>query len=100
MLPLDKLEQLVRRYGELDELLCNPEVLADRAKLQKLNKERSDLSPLVDAFSRYRDLEKKIREDEEAMADPELRELVQGELPGLIDQRTQLEGTIQLLLLP
>ena len=100
MLPTDKLEQLLRRYGELDELLCKSEVLADRAKLQKLNKERSDLSPLVEAFSRYRDLEKKIREDEEAMADPELRELVQGELPGLLEQRTQLEGAIQLLLLP
>jgi peptide chain release factor 1 len=100
MLPLDKLQQLVRRYAELDELLCKPEVLADRAKLQKLNKERSDLSALVEAFSRYHELEKKIREDEEAMADPELRELVQGELPGLLEERARLEGSIQLLLLP
>ena len=46
-------------------------------QLQKLNKERSDLEPLVEAFARYRDLEKKIRDDEEALADPELRELAQ-----------------------
>jgi peptide chain release factor 1 len=97
---MDKLDQLVRRYGELEELLCRPEVLADRVGYQRLNKERSDLAPLVDAFSRYRDLERKIREDEEAMADPELRELVQGELPGLVEQRTLLEASIQLLLLP
>jgi peptide chain release factor 1 len=97
---MEKLEQLVRRYGELEELLCKPEVLGDRAGYQRLNKERSDLAPLVDAFSRYRDLEKKIRDDEEAMADPELRELVQGELPGLVEQRSQLEASIQLLLLP
>jgi peptide chain release factor 1 len=100
MLPVEKLEQLVRRYGELDELMCKPDVLADRGKLQKLNKERSDLSPLIDAFGRYRELEKKIREDEEALADPELRELVQGELPGLQQERTELEASIQLLLLP
>ena len=98
MLPVDKLEQLVRRYGELEELLCTPEVLADRLKLTKLNKERSDLAPLVDAFAHYRDLEKKIRDDEEALADPELRELAQAELPGLQDQRTALEGTIKALL--
>ena len=100
MLPTAKLEQLVRRYGELDELLCKAENLSDRNKLQKLNKERSDLQPVVEAFSRYQDLEKKIRDDEEALADPELRELAMGELPGLQAEKVQLEGAMQLLLLP
>jgi peptide chain release factor 1 len=100
MLPIEKLEQLVRRYGELEELLCKPEVLADRAASQKLNKERSDLEPLVSAMSRYRDLEKKIEEDEEALADPELRELALGELAALQAQRSELEASIRLLLLP
>src|SRR3974390_286359 len=100
MLPIEKLEQLVRRYGELEEQLCLPEVLADRNRIQKLNKERSDLTPLVEAFARYRDLEKKIRDDEEALADPELRELAMGELQGLQTQKTDLEASLQLLLLP
>src|SRR5579862_9830696 len=100
MLPIEKLEQVVRRYGELEELMCRPEVLSDRNKLSKLNKERSDLEPLVGAFARYRDLARRIQDDEEAMGDPELRELVQGELPGLVDQRSRLEESIQLLLLP
>ena len=100
MLPTDKLEQLVRRYGELEELLCLPAVLSDRAKLSKLNKERSDLEPLVAAFARYRDLEKRIHDNEEALADPELREIAQAELPGLTSDRGTLEQAIQLLLLP
>ncbi len=100
MLPTDKLEQLARRYAELDELLCRPEVLADRNQLSKLNKERTELEPLVQQFGRYRDLTKKIAEDEEARADPELRELVEGELPGLLDEKAGLEKSIQLLLLP
>ena len=100
MLPLDKLEQLSRRYLELDDLLCDPKVLSDRNQLSKLNKERTDIEPLVQAFGRFRDLEKKIREDEEALADPELRELVELELPELQSERTTLEGQIQLLLLP
>ncbi len=100
MLPVDKIELLVRRYGELDELLCRPDVLSDRTRLQKLNKERSDLAPLVEAFGRYRELERKIRDDEEALADPDLRELVMAELPGLQQERLDLEGSIQLLLLP
>lgn len=100
MLPLDKLEQLSRRYIELDDLLCDPRVLADRTQLSKLNKERTDIEPLVQALGRYRELEKKIREDEEALADPELREFVEFELPELHTQRIALEGEIQLLLLP
>jgi peptide chain release factor 1 len=100
VIPVDKLEQLMRRYGELDALMCAPEVLADRARIQKLNKERSDLSPIVDAFARYQELQKRIREDEEALADPELRELAQAELPQLQSQREALEGSISLMLLP
>jgi len=100
MLPVDKLEQLSRRYLELDDLLCDPRVLADRGQLSKLNKERTDIEPLVQAFARHRELEKKIREDEEALADPELREMVEMELPELRAERSILEGQIQLLLLP
>src|SRR5690349_10903939 len=73
MLPLDKLEQMSRRYVELDDLLCDPRVLADRNQLTKLNKERTDIEAIVQAFKRYREVEKKIREDEEALADPEIR---------------------------
>lgn len=100
MLPLDKLEQLSRRYLELDDLLCDPTVLADRVQLAKLNKERADIEPLVQAFGRHRELEKKIREDEEALSDPELRELVELELPELQAERKALEAEIQVLLLP
>ncbi|HZU85582.1 MAG TPA: peptide chain release factor 1 [Polyangiaceae bacterium] len=100
MLPIDKLEQLARRYRELEELLCRPEVLSDRAKLSKLNKERSDLEPLMHSFEEYRSLEKKILDDQAALSDPELRELANAELTELEAQRSRLEESIQLLLLP
>jgi len=35
MLPLEKLEQLTRRYAELEELMCRPDVLGDRNQLGK-----------------------------------------------------------------
>ena len=100
MLPLEKLEQLTRRYAELEELMCRPDVLGDRNQLGKLTKERSDLEALVAVFGRYRQVEKKLKEDEEALADPELRELAELEIPELQTERTELERQIQLLLLP
>jgi peptide chain release factor 1 len=100
MLPIDKLEQVVRRYGELEELLCRQDVISDRTKLSKLNKERSDLEPLVNSFSRYRELDRRISEDSEALSDPELRELAQAEIVQFETERSRLEQAIQLLLLP
>jgi len=100
MLPIEKLDQLTRRYAELDELMCRQDVLSDRNQLSKLTKERSDLEGLVAAFARYREVEKNLKDNEEALADPELRELAELEIPGLQAERGELEKQIQLLLLP
>jgi peptide chain release factor 1 len=100
MLPIDKLEQLARRYSELEEMLCRADVLSDRVRSSKLNKERSDLEPVVVGLGRYRDVERKIRESQEALDDPELRDLAQSELTELNGERDRLEQAIQLLLLP
>jgi peptide chain release factor 1 len=100
VIPVEKLDRLARRYVELDELMCKPEVLADRMQIQKLNKERADLEPLVNQFARYRKLEQDIRDSEEALADPELRPLAMEELPRLAGEKDTLEKAIQLMLLP
>jgi len=100
MLPIEKLEQLARRYVELDDLMCQPGVLGDRNQLSRLTKERSELEPIVGQFQRYREIEKDIRDHEAALSDPELRELAEVELPELQTERSSLEKTIQLLLLP
>jgi peptide chain release factor 1 len=100
MLPVEKLHQLTRRYAELEELMCRPDVLSDRNQLSKLTKERSDLEPLVQAFGHYKDVEKKLRDDEAALSDPELRELAEIEIPELQASLSSLEKQLQLLLLP
>jgi peptide chain release factor 1 len=100
MLPRERLEQLAKRYVELDDLLCQPAVLGDRQKLAKLNKERGEIEPVVLAFHKYRDLEKRIADDESALGDPELRELAEMELPELQAERRTLEDSMRVLLLP
>ncbi len=100
MLPLDRLEQLSKRYVELDDLLCQPDVLGDRNKLSRLNKERGEIEPIVLQYRQYKDVAKKIAEDEAALADPELRELAEMEIPELVSRRTELENDLQFLLLP
>lgn len=100
MLPIEKLDQVTRRYAELEELMCRPDVLGDRNQLSKLTKERSDLEALVAAFRQFRDVEKALKDAEEALADSDLRELAELEIPPLVAQREELEREIQILLLP
>ena len=43
MLPTDKLESLAARYREIEELLCQPNVVSDAKRYTGLTKERAEL---------------------------------------------------------
>jgi len=100
MLPIDKLQSLERRFEEVNQLLCDPAILSDPGELRKLNKERSDIEPVVKAFGRYKALQQSVEEAEAALSDPELKELAQQELEEGSAELEELSGEIQLLLLP
>src|SRR5690349_8468141 len=100
MLPRQKLEGLTRRHAELEQLMCEPAVLSDPKRLNSLNRERAQLTGVVESFSRYRALERNIAEDREALSDPELGPLAREELPGLEANLKELEEQLKVLLLP
>jgi len=98
--PIQKLESLAARYGEIEEMLCVPEIVSDSARLTKLTRERADIQELVETFARYKQVLTDIAENKEAQSDPELRELAKAELEELEPEKEELEGALQLLLLP
>jgi len=100
MLPIDKLESFVRRHGEIDQLLCTAEVLADRGRLLELNRERSRLTPIIAAFQDWQRTSRQIADDREALDDPELGALAREELPELEARVDALEHELRVLLLP
>jgi len=100
MLPIEKLETLTRRFDELQELLCAPEVLGDPPRLRALNKERVDIEPLVLGFAELRSCEKAIADDRAALDDPELRELAQQELAEHEAAHARIAADLEVLLLP
>ena len=53
----EQLSRVEERYGELDRLMADPDVLADYVRVQELAQERSGLEELVGAFRRYQDLQ-------------------------------------------
>ncbi len=100
MLPFDKLDALAARFRELEELICLPEVIADAKRYASLRREHAELGALSAAYARLRAVERKIAEDRAALADPELRELVEEELPALEREHAALEAELEVLLLP
>ena len=96
----DKIEELERRYQELEALLSDPTVISNQPEFRKFSREHADLSALVETFRRWRKVQGEIEGNREMLADPDMKEMAEEELKTLGSEREQLEADIQLLLLP
>jgi peptide chain release factor 1 len=97
-----KLEDVERRYVDLETSLVDPAVIGNRKEYARLSKERSDLQQIV---ARYRDWKRLLAEVDghKALleeADAEIRELAKAELPALRERLDALEADLKHLLLP
>lgn len=99
---LTKLEGLVERRAELDQLLASPDVISNQERFRTLSKEYAELSPVVDCFWRYREVERTLVGAEELMQedDSELRALASDEVSESRAQIAELELELQRLLVP
>ena len=97
---LDKIEELERRFLELEALLSDPVVISNQAEFRKLSREHSDLLPLVEVYRRYRRVLAEVEENQELLADPEMKDMAAEELNSLQEEQERLDSEIRLLLLP
>ncbi len=98
----DQLTLIAKRYDELDQLMADPEVIANYTRLNELAQERSDLNELIETFRRYQDVAQGITESRLLVddSDPEMAELAELELGELEEEYAQLEEKLKLLLIP
>lgn len=97
---LEKIGSIEKRYEELTQLL--EQNVEDYQKVAELAKERSDLEPVIQLASHYRDLLKQQEQarELEANEDDELRGLAQSELETLSPQIDKVEKELKTLLVP
>ena len=98
-----KLENLIKRYEELNAKLSDPKVISDNLLFQKLSKERSDLVEIVETYQKHKQIQKTHKENKnllETESDPDIRQMAKEELPALEKQKEELEAKLKLLLLP
>lgn len=96
----EKLQAIEERYEALARQLEDPAVYGDPEKLKKLNREQKELAPVVEAFRAYRRAESDLRDAQELLSDPEMKEMAQEELESAKETIARLEEELKVLLLP
>jgi peptide chain release factor 1 len=100
---LGKLEAIEERFGEVGDLLVQPETVSDQKKFSALGREYKELEKIVNATNRYRNLLSNIDSAKQVLAtekDLDFREMAKEELDVLMPELDQLEDEIRNLLIP
>lgn len=99
----DRLEDILRRFEDINMMLGDPSVASDQEKYKSLMKEQKNLEPLVECYTEYKKCKQAIEDslqmlDEES--DPEMKEMLREELSDAKDRIPGLEEKLKILLLP
>jgi peptide chain release factor 1 len=99
---LDRLAEIERRYEELERLVSDPSVIANRREFARLARERSQLAETVACWRERQRVARDADEHKELLRekDAELRELARSELPALEARLAELDAALKQLLLP
>jgi peptide chain release factor 1 len=100
---IEKLDEIERTYGELEEKLSQPEIISDQQTYRRLAKTRHSLEQTVSAYHNWQKVTEEISNTQEVLrtaSDKELRELAQEELEMLQKKDEELQAKLRMLLLP
>jgi peptide chain release factor 1 len=100
---LDKLNAIKQRFDEVNDLIIQPDVIADQSRYIKLNREYKRLKEIVDAREKYINLSGNISEAKNILAtekDAEMKEMAKMELEEAQPKLEALEMDIRTMLIP
>ena len=92
-----KYAKIEQRYEELEQLLADPQIIADQTQYQKLAKEYSDITPVAKTLRNYNETLAQIEELEKLLADKhddEFENLAKSELDELTQKQKDLSGQL------
>ncbi len=101
---LDKLAQVEQRFEEINEKLCQPDVMSDMELYKKYMQEMKHLTPVVEKFREHKKALADIEGAQEMLNDSsleaELREMALEELEAAKEQAEVTRQELKVLLLP
>ncbi len=96
----DKLEEVEKRYEELNKLISDPEIISDQNSFKKYMKEQSMLVDVVEKYREYKKIKTAMDDAKEMMEDPEMKEIAEEEYYKNKEKIPVLEEELKVLLLP
>ena len=97
---IERLEATLQKYEFLQTELTKPEILSDIKKTREYSKEMSELEDIVNCYKRYKQVLSGIEDAKEMTKDPDLGEMAKEELKALEEEKTKLDGELEILLIP
>ena len=95
-----RLEDVEKRYEELNTLIADPEVISRQSEWKKLMKEHSDIEDIVIKYREYKVVNQNMNEAKEMLNDPEMKELAEIEYEESKGKLPKLEEELKILLIP
>ncbi len=100
----DKLTEVEKRFDEVNDLVCRPEIVTDQEQYTKLMKEMKQLTPVVEKFREYKKA-KETNEESRAMLDEggldsDFAEMVKEEFEQSKEDIERISAELKILLLP
>ncbi len=100
---IHKLEEIKRRFLDVEAKLSDPTVISDMPTFKKLNKEYRDLEPIVEAYYKYVKISDNIKGAKEVLAtekDKDFLDMAKAELEENRLAEEKLQDEVRLMLIP
>ncbi|MBQ2671271.1 MAG: peptide chain release factor 1 [Clostridia bacterium] len=99
-----RLEATEKRFVEINEKLCNVEVISDQETYKSLMKELKNLTPVVEKYRELKKEENNLKEAKEMLEeggiDKEFKEMAEMEIESSKEKIEKLSEELKILLLP
>lgn len=99
---IERLEGMVNRYHEINELMMSPEIVTDSKMLAKLGREQADLTQIVETYTQYKEMLNAVEEAKELLQedDKEIKEMAKLEIEETEPEIEKALAKMEILLIP
>lgn len=97
-----KLQSLLERHEEIEQLLADPEIIGDNRQFTRLSQEYARLEPLAETLTAFESTEADLATAEELAADGDetMRAMAEEEISDARERLGELERALTLLMIP
>ncbi len=95
-----KLDEIEKKYHDLEQRMADPAVISDAAEYRRVTKLRSDLEEIVVKYAEWKVAHKNFLEAKQMITDPDLSDMAAEEISRLEPEIVRFEDELKVLMLP